>query len=244
MEKVKADPERLAKFRDGRNRYQKQKRESDPVYAARKRARQRRHYRENADQYKANVSKRKARKLGSGGSHSAEAWRQMLELFGNRCLCCGRTERITKDHIVPITRGGTDDIQNIQPLCIWCNKSKFTCGNDYRTQEKVVLPELNAVGKLIFKGRVGKEELERLTKHKPVSRFTGVSYAPKNAQSRKIWRARIQIDGKLISLGRYETEREAAQAYNAAAQRYERAFVNDVKDSESESPLALQANSE
>ncbi len=37
---------------------------------------------------------------------------------------------------------------------------------------------------------------------------------------RRKWRARIQFDGKQISLGNFETPEEAAYAYNEAAKRY------------------------
>jgi hypothetical protein len=37
------------------------------------------------------------------------------------------------DHIVPLTRGGTDDIDNIQPLCGTCNRKKFVSIVDYRS---------------------------------------------------------------------------------------------------------------
>ena len=236
--KLRRDPERLALFRKKENARQKAKYAADPEFRAKVAAYKRLHYAANKEQYLCNVSKRKARKLGSGGSHSDEAWRQMLALFGGKCLCCGKAERITKDHIIPVARGGTDDITNIQPLCIWCNKSKFTCGRDFRTKEKVVLRRLNAVGRLIFgNGKVTAEEKRAIEKYKPLSRFVGVSYAPKNERSVNVWRARIQIDNRMISLGRFATEQEAAKAYNEAARKLigPNAYVNELSEKRAQS---------
>ena len=47
--------------------------------------------------------------------------------FNYRCAYCGRKGiELTKDHIVPLTNGGTDSIDNIVPACEYCNKSKGT----------------------------------------------------------------------------------------------------------------------
>lgn len=45
---------------------------------------------------------------------------------GTQCVVCGSTKRIQIDHIVPVARGGTDNIKNLQPLCKKCNLSKIT----------------------------------------------------------------------------------------------------------------------
>lgn len=37
---------------------------------------------------------------------------------------CSRKQEATVDHIIPKSRGGTDDLSNLQCLCISCNSRK------------------------------------------------------------------------------------------------------------------------
>ena len=48
------------------------------------------------------------------------------------------------------------------------------------------------------------------------SKYRGVSFAKK----KKLWRAGITIDGRMINLGDFKTESEAAEAFNEASSIY------------------------
>lgn len=64
---------------------------------------------------------------GASGSHTPQEWRTKLAEFGGRCAYCGRGDvALTRDHVVPIARGGTNDIRNIVPACMPCNRAKAT----------------------------------------------------------------------------------------------------------------------
>lgn len=59
------------------------------------------------------------------GTHKKEQWEALKAEFGNRCVRCGTDEyNVERDHITPIYQGGSDSIENIQPLCARCNCSK------------------------------------------------------------------------------------------------------------------------
>lgn len=56
---------------------------------------------------------------------SRKEWEDIKRRHGYKCAICGESkERLTKDHIRPIPRGGTDTADNIQPLCRSCNARK------------------------------------------------------------------------------------------------------------------------
>ena len=79
---------------------------------------------------------RRARKRANGGAFTLQEWRDLCAHFENRCLCCGRDDvKLTADHIVPLERGGSSFISNIQPLCGRCNSAKGTKIIDYRRAE-------------------------------------------------------------------------------------------------------------
>lgn len=79
------------------------------------------------------VQARRARRRGNGGRYTIDQWRDLCARYGHRCLACGEMKQLTPDHIVPISRGGSSYISNIQPLCITCNKRKAYRIVDYRT---------------------------------------------------------------------------------------------------------------
>lgn len=78
---------------------------------------------------------RQLRKKGVGGAHTVGEWEALKAHYDHKCLCCGKQEpeiELTRDHVIAITKGGTDDIENIQPLCRGCNAAKQANEIDFR----------------------------------------------------------------------------------------------------------------
>lgn len=67
------------------------------------------------------------------GSHTYGDWELLKKQYNYTCPCCGLSEPfnqkskyLTEDHIIPLSKGGSDLIENIQPLCLSCNIKKHT----------------------------------------------------------------------------------------------------------------------
>lgn len=76
--------------------------------------------------------RRAARKAAAEGDFTSNQWIQLCQEYGHRCLCCGKQTKLTVDHIVPLLKGGSNDISNLQPLCKPCNSRKGDKVIDYR----------------------------------------------------------------------------------------------------------------
>lgn len=55
---------------------------------------------------------------------SAELRLLVYKADGYQCINCGTNESLTVDHIRPIVRGGTNDLDNLQTMCQPCNSTK------------------------------------------------------------------------------------------------------------------------
>jgi 5-methylcytosine-specific restriction endonuclease McrA len=63
---------------------------------------------------------------GAPGSFSAIEWARLCFEHAYACAYCGLWRPLTVDHRIPLTRGGSNYIDNILPACRPCNSRKGT----------------------------------------------------------------------------------------------------------------------
>lgn len=68
-------------------------------------------------------------------THTEREWGAILSICGFKCVSCGADKGIVKDHILPIYQGGSDGIENLQPLCRSCNSRKGPDSADLRPHD-------------------------------------------------------------------------------------------------------------
>jgi 5-methylcytosine-specific restriction endonuclease McrA len=75
-------------------------------------------------------ARRRARKMGGGGSHTHVDWIVLCWASGWRCFYCKlgplNERTAVKEHMVPLARGGSNAIGNIAVSCATCNNKKRT----------------------------------------------------------------------------------------------------------------------
>jgi 5-methylcytosine-specific restriction endonuclease McrA len=82
----------------------------------------------NPNVYRAHAENRRARKLATGGSYTAQQIDNLLILQRHKCVGCSVSIKggFEIDHVVALSKGGSSDISNIQLLCKPCNRRKHT----------------------------------------------------------------------------------------------------------------------
>ncbi len=87
--------------------------------------------RNNPEKRAATKSNRRAREQSSSGSHTAKDLADLYAKQHEKCAACKAKisnkpgpKRYHIDHVMPIKRGGSNDISNLQLLCATCNRKK------------------------------------------------------------------------------------------------------------------------
>lgn len=89
---------------------------------------------------------RRTKKVGNLGSQQIQDLRMFYCPEGG-CMSCGKTTKLTLDHVIPIHVGGLNLIDNIQFLCQSCNSRKRTNVIDYRWDAGAYAKSLSVCGK-------------------------------------------------------------------------------------------------
>lgn len=81
------------------------------------------------------------RKAKIKGQFTLNEWEKLKEKYHFTCPACGEKEnemkwnKLTVDHINSLSKGGTNTIENIQPLCLSCNCKK---NNKHNTKYEIL----------------------------------------------------------------------------------------------------------
>jgi 5-methylcytosine-specific restriction endonuclease McrA len=70
------------------------------------------------------AQRRRRALIGGGGTHSGRDFLRLQRRFGGMCAYCTVRPGTERDHVIPLSRGGTDYIGNILPCCKPCNSTK------------------------------------------------------------------------------------------------------------------------
>ena len=82
--------------------------------------------RNNKDKMVFYANKRRCIEIGNGGNYTKEQWKETLEYFDYKCAYTGECikDNLNIEHIIPVSKGGTNYIWNLVPSTPQANISK------------------------------------------------------------------------------------------------------------------------
>jgi 5-methylcytosine-specific restriction endonuclease McrA len=93
--------------------------------------------RNNPDKRLIASQKRRAAKRNAAGSHTVEDIERIRKAQKGRCAACRSKTTLTVDHIIALSKGGSNWPSNIQLLCAPCNAGKNDKPNEQFFREAV-----------------------------------------------------------------------------------------------------------
>jgi len=126
---LKRNPE---KAREAVRRWSKahpeQRRSAKRLYYARHRERHKAvmaaYHRAHPEVLRAKSNAYRARARAAEGRFTSEEWLAVVKDHGGRSAYCGGAGPLQVDHRTPLSRGGTNSIDNVLPACGGCNAKK------------------------------------------------------------------------------------------------------------------------
>lgn len=106
---------------DKTREYGRRYRERNPDAVA---ATMRRYYAKNPEVFAAMRHRRRAALSADRRIVTTRDWQRLCARYDNRCAYCAAEAPLTRDHIIPLIRGGRHAIGNLIPACLQCNGSK------------------------------------------------------------------------------------------------------------------------
>ena len=112
-----------------------------------------------------------------------------------QCVRCGSKDKLERDHIKPLSRGGRDITENLQYLCHICHKVKTTKDNIEHGLMK------HAEG--TWKYDMWSYRLDTLHRKNPPGKGEYVSYWDDPKTHYDYWYPRVKVKGKHTTLEKY-----------------------------------------
>ena len=70
-------------------------------------------------------ARRRALRSGAQATLTLAQWRAIVLAYKGRCAYCGvKSETLTQDHVIPLSKGGQHVAENVVPACMPCNAHK------------------------------------------------------------------------------------------------------------------------
>lgn len=78
----------------------------------------------NLEYGRVKCAERRARKRAVESSLTTAEWIEIQKRFDYRCAYCLKPKKLSMDHVVPISKGGSHTADNVVPACLRCNSRK------------------------------------------------------------------------------------------------------------------------